>query len=157
MRVVFNSPLSVRTSNGKKGIFTLNLNNYRNKFRFGLNNAKIAYCLAMEEILINPPDVPMENIHIHYDIHKNDARKIDIGNIVSVHEKFFCDALQKYNWINEDNYTVLPTSSSSWGGIDRGRPRVDIILTEVSREWSDQFRLFMTDHRSSKKLKKPFK
>lgn len=78
----------------------LNLNVYRN-LNFHVNNqVKIKFkdmVSNLANIKFNPP------IRLIYQIHVRTRRKMDKMNVITVVDKFFCDALTFYNCIPDDN------------------------------------------------------
>lgn len=71
-------------------------------------------------------------ITIEFHIYAKDKRKFDIGNIGSIHEKFFCDALTELGRLEDDNYLFLTKTTYSFNGIDKENPRVEILIKETS-------------------------
>ena len=55
-------------------------------------------------------------------------RLFDIDNVTSVHKKYFQDALVELGVLDDDNFETIPTSSESFGGQSKGRPRVDAYI-----------------------------
>ena len=127
MHSKFNSPLRVPISKNKN--FILNLNNYRNTHYQSLNKAKINYKEMIKDQLhdkvFNCP------IQIEYQYFPGTKRLTDIGNVVSIHQKFFEDALSELGCIPDDNYKYVPSSVCSFGGIDKENPRVEITIKEL--------------------------
>jgi len=76
--------------------------------------------------------LPLFNkVSITFHIWARDKRLFDIGNIRSVHEKFFLDALVELGKLEEDNYLFVPETHTYFKGIDKENPRVDIIIKEL--------------------------
>jgi hypothetical protein len=127
--MVIISPLSVPVSKGR--VFTLNLNAYRNTHYQALNNAKKAYKAAVAyQIELLPR---MEEVMINYRLYPKTRRLTDIGNVVSIHKKFFEDALVEMGKIEDDNYLHVIGSSESFGAVDKVNPRVEITIMEVMK------------------------
>lgn len=106
--------------------FILNLNTYRNADRFFLGDCKQIYTdLVLDKVkglsLSVPP--PYTFKYIYY---KGDNRKVDISNPLSIIDKFTCDALVKSGLIEDDNFDILTNVIYSFGGVDKGRGRVDL-------------------------------
>lgn len=120
--MVILSPLSVYVSCRKK--FILNLNNYRNAHYQVLNKAKIAYKTAIAEQVARLDKA--EKVSIHYTLYPKTKRLTDIGNVVSIHKKFFEDAIVELGIIPDDNYRHVVSSSESFGSVDKINPRVEI-------------------------------
>ena len=56
---------------------------------------------------------------------------MDRSNVLSIHEKFLCDALTECGCIKDDNDSFLESSHYYTGNIDKENPRVDIDLKEI--------------------------
>lgn len=124
------SPLQIFLNSKSK--FILNLNNFRNCHYRSLNKAKVIYKQFMMSQIkklpkLNPP------IRITYTVFKGDKRNCDVGNICSIHQKFFEDALVELGRLNDDNHIVIPETIYKWGGIDKINPCVDIMIEEIEK------------------------
>jgi len=120
------SPLAINVGRKK---FILNLNQYRNTHYRTLNSAKIIYKRLMREQIeclpkLQPP------IQMTYTVYKGDKRNCDIGNICSVHEKFFEDALVELGKLPDDNHNMITKVTYEWGGIDKLSPSVMVMIEE---------------------------
>ena len=69
-------------------------------------------------------------IQMTYTVYKGDKRNCDIGNICSVHEKFFEDALVELGKLPDDNHNMITKVTYEWGGIDKLSPSVMIMIEE---------------------------
>lgn len=137
MVVVLESPLSVPVSAKRNMI--LNLNNYRfiGNARGGyhtLNNAKVKYKELMTDQLNDKLTSGLQFIAIQYKVYKGDKRRFDIGNICSIHQKFFEDALVESGKISDDRHENIPLTFYTFGGIDKDNPRVDVIIYNLLEE-----------------------
>lgn len=128
---IFEAPLSVIIAENKaRGkSYIINLNNYRNWHYRTSNNIKIAYKEAVmsqfEGLTINAP------VSISLVYYKGSNRRSDRANVLSIHEKFFCDALVEAGCIPDDNDIYIKQTTYLSGGIDRRNPRVEIIIEEL--------------------------
>lgn len=126
------SPLKIilgKTKSGKVKEFSLNLNTYRNAHFRTLNTSKHKYKM---EIVKQLQDKPRYNrVAIVYKVFKGDARRYDIGNILSIHEKYFEDALVECGKLPDDKADNLPLVIYTNGGIDRDNPRVEIKVYDI--------------------------
>jgi len=52
-------------------------------------------------------------------------------NVGAVVDKFFCDALVTAGKIKDDDYKYLPVFGFKFGGIDKKRPRCEIMLRGI--------------------------
>lgn len=87
--------------------FALNLNVYRNAHYQVLNNAKKNF---KHQLLAAYPEITRikaDRIEIEYYIERCDYRKFDTMNIISIVDKFFCDALVEVGCIHDDNYNYV--------------------------------------------------
>lgn len=126
------SPLTIQygwTIDGKPKIFFLNLNIYRNFNRFSLGDAKKAYTELMSEPVSKLP--VFSKLEITYVLFTGSKRKIDMMNICSIVDKFFCDVLTSQGKIIDDNTSVITKINIEFGGIDKSNPRVEIYLKEI--------------------------
>lgn len=123
-----NSPLFIQPAKKK---YYLNLNNYRNWHFRTSNNLKKAYCElvgdCMRGVVLRTP------INISFTLFKGSNRRVDRSNILSVTEKFFCDALVNHGCIIDDNDDYIESTHYYSGGIDRDNPRVEIKIYENSK------------------------
>lgn len=130
MPKIITSPLYIRTAKSEKGKkYYLNLNQYRN-WHYQVNNAiKQKYCERMKDQLeglkLKTP------ISLKFTLWRKDKRVGDRANVLSVIEKFFCDALVEYGCLADDNDEFISGQVYETGGIDRDNPRVTIEITET--------------------------
>jgi len=108
--------------------FYLNLNAYRNADYHTLNTAKKNYKAIMSEQILKLDK--MDKIHISYILYPKTKRLVDIDNVVSVHKKFFQDALVELGIIPDDDYTHVIGSSESFSHVDKDNSRVMIGITQ---------------------------
>ena len=98
-------------------VYHINLNNYRNWHYIISNQIKQAYADAISPQLIGIKF--RTKIGLEFTLFRKDKRKVDRANILSIHEKFFCDALQKMDclpddsdeWIDSTLYLTSPEKS----------------------------------------------
>ena len=124
------SPLRVPQTAKKD--FILNLNNYRNTHYRSLNTTKINYKKAIEPQVKELPNYT--RIKVHYTIYPASHRRTDLGNVVSVHKKYFEDSLVEFGKIEDDDYNHIIFNSESFGEVDKENPRVEIRITEVGKD-----------------------
>lgn len=117
------SPLEVPT--GKKK-FILNLNNYRNTHYILLNKAKQNYFYMIKSHLKHLKGKNYDKAILTYTLYPKSARLTDLDNVISIHQKFFQDALVKEKVIKEDNYKHISHNIQKFGAIDKNNPRVEI-------------------------------
>lgn len=129
------SPLKIvigKTKAGKLREFNLNLNTYRNAYFRTLNESKHKYKMFIVDQLQDKPR--FEKIAIMYKVFKGDARRYDIGNIISIHQKYFEDAMVECGKLPDDKASNIPMVLYTDGGIDRDNPRVEIKVFNTNEE-----------------------
>lgn len=128
------SPLKITLSHKKDGSigkeFILNLNNYRNAYFRTLNQSKIMYKKAIVEQLQDKPRY--NRVAIIYQVFKGDNRRYDIGNVLSIHQKYFEDALVETGKLPDDKAELLPMVIYLRGGVDKDNPRVEITVCDIN-------------------------
>lgn len=114
-----------KTKEDKK--YFVNLNNYRNWHYIVNNQIKEKY---KDQLFNNLTGLKLENkIKLHFILRPANKRRIDRSNILSIHEKFFCDALVAYGCIKDDNDNFIEETRYTTGEIDKDFPRVEIIIS----------------------------
>ena len=119
----------LRVSKSKSKMFSLNLNGYRNEHQHGLNNAKAEFKRVMTEQIQALPVFKV--ISLTYVFYPKTKHLSDLGNICSVVDKFFADALVELGKLPDDNYLHVPEINFRMGAIDSSNPRVEIIIKEI--------------------------
>lgn len=130
MVTIIESPLAISINSKRQ--FILNLNNYRNAYFRTLNSAKINYKAFMKDRILDQIPVPLEKIAIQYKVFKGDRRRFDIGNVTSIHQKFFEDAIVELGRLPDDRHENLPLTFDSFGGISANKPRVEITIYDLT-------------------------
>lgn len=147
MVIRLESPLAIKINSKRQ--FILNLNNYRNAYFRTLNSAKVNYKAYMKDQILNEIYKPLEKIAIQYKVFKGDRRRFDIGNVTSIHQKFFEDAIVELGKLPDDRHENLPLTFDSFGGISTDRPRVEITIYDLT-ERSD-IKILLEDIRENLK------
>lgn len=133
MDYIIESPLYTylvrKTKKDKK--VAVNLNWYRNAHHRESNEAKIAYKAFMKSRIEELPR--MNQIALELSIYAPNKRLFDVGNIGSITEKFFLDAMVELGKLEDDNYTFVPETSCKFAGIDKLNPRVEITIKEITK------------------------
>ena len=130
-------PLKVRAGSKKKKpfYFSLNLNTYRNEHYAVLNRAKIQYKKDM--LLMNFKTIKSATpyvcgpLFLEYKLFMPSKRKCDVANILSIVDKFACDALVEYGILPDDNYDFIKEIHYIWGGVDKGNPRAELYIDYI--------------------------
>jgi hypothetical protein len=123
------SPLRVPVSAKKD--FILNLNNYRNTHFRVLAKAKRVYT----EMMLTGQLVGLQGFlqaEMFYRLYPKTRRRTDIGNVCSVHQKFFEDAMVKAHMIPDDDYKhILQNTQLPVLEVDKFDPRVEILIRPI--------------------------
>lgn len=119
-------PLAVKSS---KKWFYVNLNNFRNLHPFLLNKSKIMYKGVIQRQLDLLP--VFSKVRLTYVYYPRDNRKSDLGNVCSVHDKFFADAFVESGKLPDDNYDHIPEIFFRYGSIDKNNPRVEVLIEQL--------------------------
>lgn len=131
-KVTISMPLHITTGKVKIKKNYINLNQYRNWHYQVNNNIKIAYKeiaeVKLKELGI---DSFKNRIRLTFTLWKRDKRRGDRANPLSIHEKFFCDALVECGAMPDDNDDFIESTHYYTGGIDKENPRVDVLIEEL--------------------------
>lgn len=115
-------PISIPITKNKR--FSLNLNQYRNTHFQVLNKAKR---LFTEQIKSQVKALPfLKEVSLEYVLYPKSKRLIDISNVCSIVDKFFCDALTEYKKIEDDNHLFVKEILYSFGSVDTVNPRCEV-------------------------------
>ena len=125
----FISPLKVLATKARH--FILNLNQYRNTHYRVLNNCKINYKNHMEKQIKSSPK--FKRVLCIYKVYAGSKRSFDLGNVCSVHEKFFEDAFVELGKLEDDNIDFIPLVIYMGCGIDKENPRVEVEVMELNK------------------------
>lgn len=140
-------PLAVKPS---KKWFYVNLNQYRNYHPFLLNKAKVMYKEVIQRQLQKLP--VFSKVRLTYTYYPRDKRESDLGNVCSVHDKFFSDALVEAGKLHDDNHKYIPEINFRRGVIDKQHPRVEVLIEEIGKMQQqpeteqDQMQITLDEH-----------
>ena len=73
----------------------------------------------------------MERVEITYTLYPKTKRLCDISNILSIVDKFYCDALVELGRIPDDNYEHVVRVIYEFGEVDTTNPRAKITIKEI--------------------------
>lgn len=126
----FKAPLAIKLSNAPKAkAYRINLNQYRNWHFQVSNNLKIKYKKLLADQLsglkITPP------VEITFTLFNDSKRRIDRSNVLSIQEKFFCDALVEFGCFPDDNDNYIERTIYQSGKVDSKNGRVEIEIKEI--------------------------
>ena len=68
-----------------------------------------------------------------YKVYAGSKRSFDLGNVCSVHEKFFEDAFVELGKLEDDNIDFIPLVIYMGCGIDKENPRVEVEVMELNK------------------------
>ena len=114
--------------------WALNLNVYRNAQFFALNSSKqIFHDLVAEQLLLVPHDEKKLTppVLCKYTLYPGSKRLTDLGNVLSIVQKYTEDALVHSGVLPDDNYLVIPRVIHCFGEVDKGDPRVVFEMEEL--------------------------
>jgi len=63
-----------------------------------------------------------------YTITSANQRKFDIANMLSIIDKFACDALVKAQIIQDDDFKQIKEVVYRFGGVDKDDPRCELVI-----------------------------
>lgn len=126
----FKAPLAIKIAKSAKGKFyRINLNQYRNWHKNVSNSIKVKYkelvSPQFKKIKIKPP------VQITFVLYNDSNRRIDRANPLSIHEKFFCDALVEAGCMPDDNDKFIKRTIYESGPVDKTDGRIEIIIEEL--------------------------
>lgn len=124
-------PLYIETGVRKIKKNHINLNNYRNWHYIHSDKLKKIYKDIAIKKIESQPTIKADKIAIEYVLYRGDKRKFDLMNILSIHDKFFMDALVWLECIPDDNIDHLDSVKFKFGGYDKDNPRVAITITTL--------------------------
>lgn len=104
----------------------INLNNYRNWHYIINNQIKEIYTEQLKDQLSNLKITGQ--IKLRFILYKASNRISDRSNVLSIQEKFFCDAMTHYGCILDDNDEIIVSTTYLSGGIDKENPRVEVYV-----------------------------
>jgi len=76
-------------------------------------------------------DPPLKSIKLTLTYYKGSKRRTDRANILSIHEKFLCDALVECGLISDDNDNIIKSTTYLSGNIDKENPRVECVIESI--------------------------
>ena len=123
----------VKTPPTKK--YWLTLNNYRNWHYQIVNNTKVFFKAEIQDQILQLPDLSAlwGQIHLHYVMYPPNKVSRDLGNNVSILNKYFEDALVELGKLKDDNNTIIPGYSCEMSTIDKINPRMEVFIRPFSK------------------------
>ena len=132
MKVILPIHLVVGMRKPKK--LPLNLNHYRNAYFHQLNSMKVAFKEQIKDQLTFPKIT--EPVKLTYVLYPPTQRKLDIANVLSIVDKYFCDALTEEGLWLDDNYEHLPEVTYKFGSVDKNNPRAEVFIEVLNADYN---------------------
>ena len=114
----------------KKQKRLIGMNWYQRADKFQINKVKQKYQELVELKLLDSKKKIKGSYQVKYTYFYKDRRS-DLGNVTSVIDKFFNDALQKLGIVENDNVEFFRRSVDEVGGLDKENPRMEIEVEEI--------------------------
>jgi len=118
----------------KPRTFLVSMNELRNAHYHMQNNIKRWFTDYFTGIFLANPVVPIvgpyEIAYVYY--YKNSAS--DLGNVCSLTDKYFCDAIQEVGVVVEDNVSYCKKITFLVGSQDKDKPRIEIFLRPFKQQ-----------------------
>lgn len=114
--------------------FTLNLNIYRVTHYQTLNQAKIIYAGELQRRLMDHKGQFTKPVICKYILYPKTKRRTDLGNVLSVVQKFTEDALVSLGILEDDSYEHICDVSYGFGQVDKDNPRVELLIYEWEKD-----------------------
>lgn len=95
-------------------VWRINLNEYRNTYYQTLNKVKQGFNDLLAPQVLSLPK--FQAVRITYRIYPSSKRRLDIGNIGSIADKFFSDCLVVHERLVDDNHKYVQEVKFAFGG-----------------------------------------
>ena len=116
----------------------LNMNVYRNMGHFNSAAAKLRYNILMEAELERlegekePRSVyEAPPYRFTYTLFPVNGSRMDVANVLSIVDKFTCDALVEMGVIPDDNFKIVKEVVYRYGSVDKENPRAELEITSI--------------------------
>jgi len=133
MKIIVPAFLKIRTGRNKKTgkekfSNALNINFYRNAHYIFNDRAKKEFKdIIRDDVSALPVFFKVKPVYKYYL-----RQKADVGNVHSVIEKYFLDALVELGKIPDDDCYQVTGADYEFAGIDRDNPRCEITIEELN-------------------------
>jgi hypothetical protein len=108
--------------------FSLNLNVFRNAKYFTVNDAKKAYVDAVRASVAGRTLPHRPPLSFTYIVFPHTRRRMDLGNVLSIVQKFTEDALVELGLLTDDSYDIIRRVEYGFGQVDSENPRVELTI-----------------------------
>lgn len=128
----FSIPTEVHITEKKK--FILNQNHYRNTHFRDLAKAKALFTkfVCDLDLIAEIGGAPFSKpVRFHYEYWAPRKHTYDRMNVLSIADKFLCDALIVAGILEDDDYKKVLTPTFENMGVDRGNSRLEVTIREV--------------------------
>tara|TARA_R110002020_G_scaffold10785_2_gene40923 strand:- start:4589 stop:4981 length:393 start_codon:yes stop_codon:yes gene_type:complete len=116
-----------KKTHGKK--YIINFNNFCNWHFHARSDVKNKYKAEIREQLEGLKFYG--KIKLTFVVHRPNKRSADRSNICALHEKYFCDAMQDFRCIPDDNDEHIESTTYKTGAIDNKNPCVRVYIEEL--------------------------
>ena len=132
MEIKIIMPLKVEIGVKKKKLMLINMNAYRNWNKWDEHKTKERYerlaIALLRDAGVKSIPTPMS---LSLKLYKRDKRSKDKSNFLSIHEKYFCDALANGGFIPDDSDDYIYDTYYAPSEIDKMCPRVEITINTI--------------------------
>ena len=66
-----------------------------------------------------------------YTLFQQSGRATDVANVLSIVDKFTCDALVELGVLPDDNHKIVKEVVYRYGGVDKENPRAELEITSL--------------------------
>lgn len=112
-----------------KKTWSINLNVYRNTNSMVLGNYKKLFHLEVAPLIKELP--LMNKITLDYVLYPKSTREIDIANVLTIVDKFFCDVLVSEGKIPNDSFKYIKKITFSYGEPLPQNPHALCLITPI--------------------------
>jgi hypothetical protein len=121
-----------RVNKNKKSLVSLNLNIYRNAHFQLLNKMKKGFAEIISPQVPSSIAFPFQKVRITYTLYVGTKHRKDLSNVLSVIDKFTCDALVDLGVMEDDICQILPEVNYRFGGYEKGRDECVVLVEEIN-------------------------
>jgi hypothetical protein len=140
MKIILPFSVSIPRKKSADKVWILNLNTYRNTHHFTLNTVKILWKDIVAEAISQEavrkwcydPKHTFSKFRFVYTVYPETQRKFDLGNVLSIVQKFTDDALIDLGIIPDDNYKIIEEVVYRYGGWCKSYPRIELEIESIS-------------------------
>lgn len=137
MKIILPFTVTIPRKKKEDKVFALNLNVYRNAHHMTLNQSKVLWKDEVKRALDkcsfawDAPEFLHPPFRFTYTAFPASNRKFDLGNVLSIVDKFTADALQEFGIVPDDSYKIIPELVFRFGCVDKLNPRIELDITSI--------------------------